>query len=100
MRPPGAARPEALGLTPRQSEVLALVLQGLPNKLICRRLGVAEPTVKAHMQAVLRALDADNRVQAVIEASRRELTIGALMAYASRKRSSGGGSAPSGAPSM
>ncbi|MET0681249.1 MAG: response regulator transcription factor [Burkholderiales bacterium] len=85
--PPSAAtiRPEDLGLTPRQSEVLALVLQGLPNKLICRRLNLAEPTVKVHMQAVLRALDAQNRVQAVIEASRRGLTIDALMARAKRK---------------
>jgi DNA-binding NarL/FixJ family response regulator len=85
--PPPAAtiRPEDLGLTPRQSEVLALVLQGLPNKLICRRLNLAEPTVKVHMQAVLRALDAQNRVQAVIQASRRGLTIDALMARAKRK---------------
>jgi DNA-binding NarL/FixJ family response regulator len=84
--PPAATiRPEDLGLTPRQSEVLALVLQGLPNKLICRRLNLAEPTVKVHMQAVLRALDAQNRVQAVIEASRRGLTIDALMARAKRK---------------
>jgi DNA-binding NarL/FixJ family response regulator len=87
VRPQGGARPEALGLTPRQSEVLALVLQGLPNKVICRRLGLAEPTVKVHMQAVLRALQADNRVQAVIEASRRGLTIDALMAFADSKRS-------------
>ena len=85
--PPPAAtiRPEDLGLTPRQSEVLALVLQGLPNKLICRRITLAEPTVKVHMQAVLRALDAQNRVQAVIQASRRGLTIDALMARAKRK---------------
>ena len=85
-QPPAATiRPEDLGLTPRQSEVLALVLQGLPNKLICRRLNLAEPTVKVHMQAVLRALDAQNRVQAVIQASRRGLTIDALMARAKRK---------------
>lgn len=83
--PASTIRPEDLGLTPRQSEVLALVLQGLPNKLICRRLNLAEPTVKVHMQAVLRALDAQNRVQAVIEASRRGLTIDALMARAKRK---------------
>ena len=87
----GAIRPEDLGLTPRQSEVLALVLQGLPNKLICRRLNLAEPTVKVHMQAVLRALDAQNRVQAVIEASRRGLTIDALMARAQRKPDASGG---------
>jgi len=85
----GAGRPEALGLTPRQSEVLALVLQGLPNKVICRRLGLAEPTVKVHMQAVLRALQADNRVQAVIEASRQGLTIDALLDFARSRRTNG-----------
>ena len=86
---PSGGRPEALGLTPRQSEVLALVLQGLPNKVICRRLGLAEPTVKVHMQAVLRALQADNRVQAVIEASRQGLTIDALLDFARSRRTHG-----------
>ena len=94
-RSQGNVLPESLGLTPRQSEVLALVLQGLPNKIICRRLGLAEPTVKVHMQAVLRALQADNRVQAVIEASRRGLTIDALMAFASSRRSANGDTTPS-----
>lgn len=93
-RPPGSGRPEALGLTPRQSEVLALVLQGLPNKIICRRLGLAEPTVKVHMQAVLRALQADNRVQAVIEASRRGLTIDGLMDFARSRRAANGDTPP------
>jgi DNA-binding NarL/FixJ family response regulator len=88
-RPTAAGRPEALGLTPRQSEVLALVLQGLPNKVICRRLGLAEPTVKVHMQAVLRALQADNRVQAVIEASRQGLTIDGLLDFARSRRTNG-----------
>jgi len=69
--------------------VLALVLQGLPNKLICRRLHLAEPTVKVHMQAALRALDAQNRVQAVIQASRRGLTIDALMARATKRKPDG-----------
>jgi DNA-binding NarL/FixJ family response regulator len=84
---PPAARPRAAGrltpadldLTDRQGEVLALILQGLPNKLICRRLNLAEGTVKIHVAAILRALNVHNRTQAVIEASRLGLTIEGLM---------------------
>ncbi len=64
---------EAGGLTPRQLEVLRLMGQGLSNKAICKRLNVAEGTVKLHVAAVLRALSAGNRTQAVIEATRRGL---------------------------
>ena len=44
------------GLTPRQLEVLLLMAQGLSNKGICKRLNVAEGTVKLHVTAVMRAL--------------------------------------------
>jgi DNA-binding NarL/FixJ family response regulator len=54
-----------LGLTPRQIEVLELMVQGLPNKLIAKRLQLAEPTVKTHVAAGLRALNVKNRTQAV-----------------------------------
>lgn len=57
---------EALGLTPRQAEVLTLLLQGKPNKEIARRLGLSVETVKDHVQAVLRALGVSNRTQAVL----------------------------------
>lgn len=70
---PGHARssdPRHLGLTERQIDVLRLLLRGLPNKLICRHLALAEGTVKVHVSAVLRALGARNRTQAVIAASR------------------------------
>jgi DNA-binding NarL/FixJ family response regulator len=60
-----------LGLTPRQTDVLWLVLEGKPNKVICRELGLAEGTVKNHVAAVLKALDATNRVQALIAAAKR-----------------------------
>jgi len=60
-------------LTPRQVEVLRLMGQGLSNKVIGKRLELAEGTVKLHVTAILRALNADNRTQAVIEASRRGL---------------------------
>ena len=61
------------GLTPRQLEVLRLMAQGLSNKGICKRLNVAEGTVKLHVTAVMRALNTCNRTQAVIEATRRGL---------------------------
>ncbi len=63
-------RPEDLGLTARQVEVLRLMLRGKPNKLIARELGIAEATVKAHVTAVLRALKVMSRTQAVIQVGR------------------------------
>jgi DNA-binding NarL/FixJ family response regulator len=55
-----------LGLTERQAQVLALVVQGKPNKIICRELNLAEGTVKIHVTAILKALGVTNRTQAVI----------------------------------
>lgn len=59
-----------LGLTERQRAVLRLMLRGLPNKLICRELSLAEGTVKVHVSAVLRALNVANRAQVVVAATR------------------------------
>ena len=59
-----------LGLTPRQTDVLALLLKGLPNKLIARELNVSVDTVKDHVAAVLRALGVNSRTQAVLVVSR------------------------------
>jgi DNA-binding NarL/FixJ family response regulator len=59
---------EGLGLTPRQADVLALLLAGKSNKLISRELNLAEGTVKNHVAAVLKALGVETRVQAVIAA--------------------------------
>ena len=67
--------PRELGLTARQAQVLALILQGKPNKVICRELGLAEGTVKIHVAAILRALNVSTRTQAVIEASRLGLQV-------------------------
>ena len=58
--------PREIGLTERQAQVLALLVQGKPNKLICRDLNLAEGTVKIHVTAVLKALGVTNRTQAVI----------------------------------
>jgi DNA-binding NarL/FixJ family response regulator len=60
---------ESIGLTPRQTDVLALLLQGLPNKLIARQLNVSVETVKDHVAAVLRALNVSSRTQAVLAVS-------------------------------
>jgi DNA-binding NarL/FixJ family response regulator len=58
-----------LGLTPRQTDVLALLLQGKPNKLIARELNISVETVKDHVAAVLRALGVSSRTQAVLAVS-------------------------------
>jgi len=55
-----------LGLTERQAQVLGLLIQGKPNKIICRELNLAEGTVKIHITAILKALGVSNRTQAVI----------------------------------
>jgi DNA-binding NarL/FixJ family response regulator len=60
------ATPAELGLTERQLDVLALIMQGKSNKLICRALGLAEPTVKNHVSAILKALQVSNRTEAVL----------------------------------
>jgi DNA-binding NarL/FixJ family response regulator len=69
-KPPAAERPPAspadLGLTGRQLDVLALMMQGKSNKAICRVLDLAEPTVKNHVTAILKALRVTNRTEAVI----------------------------------
>ncbi len=73
--PAARTTPRELGLTARQAQVLALILQGKPNKVICRELGLAEGTVKIHVAAILRALNVSTRTQAVIEASRLGLQL-------------------------
>jgi len=52
-------------LSPRQRQVLGLAVQGLPTKLIARRLAIAEGTVKVHLSMVYRALGARNRTDAL-----------------------------------
>lgn len=62
----GATGLESLSLTPRQTDVLALLLQGKPNKIIARELGVSVETIKDHVAAVLKALGVGSRTQAVL----------------------------------
>jgi DNA-binding NarL/FixJ family response regulator len=58
--------PPGLGLTDRQMDVLALVMEGRSNKAISRALGLAEHTVKNHMTAIFKALQVTSRTEAVI----------------------------------
>lgn len=64
----GQPTPADLGLTPKQSRVLTLLLQGKSAKIIARDLGLCTGTVKTHTTAVLRALNVKTRVQAVLAA--------------------------------
>jgi DNA-binding NarL/FixJ family response regulator len=75
--PAAAAPPSAgsLGLTDRQLEVLALLMEGKNNKLICRALDLAEPTVKNHVSAILKALGVSSRTEAVLAVTRLGLTL-------------------------
>jgi DNA-binding NarL/FixJ family response regulator len=57
-------------LTARQCEVLGYLNQGMPNKLIARRLDLSENTVRGHVQSLLVALDASSRSEAVFQAKR------------------------------
>ena len=58
-------------LTDREEEVLTMVGDGLPNKLIARRLGISERTVKAHLTSIFQRLGVSDRTQAALWAQRR-----------------------------
>ena len=70
------ASPAELGLTPRQTQVLRLILEGKPIKLIARELGLSHNTAKTHVSAVLRALAVTTRTQAIVAANRMGLVLG------------------------
>jgi DNA-binding NarL/FixJ family response regulator len=66
------ARP-ATELTPREREVLLMVAEGLPNKLIARRLEISEATVKAHLTRIFERIGVSDRTQAALWAERHHL---------------------------
>jgi DNA-binding NarL/FixJ family response regulator len=63
-------------LSGREQEVLALVAEGLPNKLIARRLEISEKTVKAHLTRVFQRIGVSDRTQAALWAQRHGIGIG------------------------
>lgn len=67
------ARPEAsshalISFTTRQSEIMRFLGQGLSNKEMCLRMGLAETTVKMHISMIFRTLKVKNRIQALVTA--------------------------------
>jgi DNA-binding NarL/FixJ family response regulator len=72
--------PGALGLTARQTDVLKLLAQGKPNKLICRDLTLSEGTVKVHVSAILKALRVRSRTEAIAVLARRGISVDTLAA--------------------
>jgi DNA-binding NarL/FixJ family response regulator len=61
------------GISRREREVLGLLLDGMPNKLIARRLGISEKTVKSHLTSIFRAIGVSDRVQAILWVERHGL---------------------------
>jgi DNA-binding NarL/FixJ family response regulator len=61
------------GISPREREVLALLVDGMPNKLIARRLGISEKTVKSHLTSIFRQIGVTDRVQAILWVERHGL---------------------------
>jgi DNA-binding NarL/FixJ family response regulator len=62
-------------LTPRESEVLQLLAEGLSNKAIAARLGISEHTAKFHVNAILGKLGAETRTEALVQAARLGLVL-------------------------
>ena len=81
-------RPDALGLTARQTDVLKLLVQGKPNKLICRDLRLSEGTVKVHVSAILKALHVHSRTEAIAALARRGISVDTLAARPTASASS------------
>jgi DNA-binding NarL/FixJ family response regulator len=73
----GGGRPmvSGEGLSPREIDVLQLLAQGLPNKLIADRLGISDHTAKFHVNAILGKLGVQSRTEAVVRAARLGLVV-------------------------
>jgi DNA-binding NarL/FixJ family response regulator len=80
----GAKALAAFKLTPRQTDVLGLLLRGQSNKLIARELDLSVETVKDHVAAVLRALGVNSRTQAVLAVSQMS-SQGAIAPWLTRR---------------
>lgn len=65
-----------LGLSERETQILRCLIEGCANKLIARRLDIAEATVKVHIKGLLRKINVSNRTQAAIWALNQSVSIG------------------------
>jgi two-component system, NarL family, nitrate/nitrite response regulator NarL len=63
---PKASDPGIQRLSAREAEILSSLMEGAPNKIIARKLDVAEATVKVHIKAILRKIGVTNRTQAAM----------------------------------
>ena len=70
-----AVSPAELHLTPRQGEILALVLRGLPNKRIAQMLCLSESTVKEHLTGIFERLGVKSRVETLTHLRGRQLVL-------------------------
>ena len=71
--PPSVGPPATASLTAREREILVMVAGGAPNKVIARRLGISEKTVKGHLTNVFTRLGVSDRTQAALWAERHGL---------------------------
>lgn len=71
-----SVRPEEIGLTERQAQVLCLMVRGLSNRDIAEQLDLSEGTVKIHATAVFKALGVNSRTQALVTAARYGIDFG------------------------
>jgi two-component system nitrate/nitrite response regulator NarL len=69
--PPAANDDPLASLSPREREIVEAIAEGHSNKVIARELGIAETTVKIHVQHILRKLGLTSRVQAAVLVSAR-----------------------------
>jgi len=72
-QPAGMARHHPFGLTPREREVLSLVVAGCANKEIAQRFAVSEETIKHHLTRMFDKVGAANRVELALTATRNGL---------------------------
>ena len=73
-KPPSPTR--NLGLSERETQILQCLVEGCANKLIARRLDIAEATVKVHIKGLLRKINVNNRTQAAIWALNQSVSLG------------------------
>lgn len=68
-------RSPSIDLTTRQLQVMSLVVEGCPNKIIADRLALAEPTVKMHLSAIFKKLNVHNRSAAIAAVANNQIAL-------------------------